>query len=199
MHAAEKFAADRNVRFSTYSSLWIKQSIKRFLESKSRTIHIPIHKEELLRKINAAEHSLRQILGRDPRVDEISQKIGRAVEDVERLRNAASNISLDSSIAEDEDVTLGEICADPNQVDPEEEYIKKASVNDTRNFLRRCLNTKERGVILQRFRSIPGENRTFQKLGEQMGLSAETVRQIEKKALSKINNARDELANCVYA
>ncbi|GHU40291.1 hypothetical protein FACS1894190_07010 [Spirochaetia bacterium] len=203
MRAAGKFAVEKNVRFSTYSSFWIKQSIRRFLESKTRMIHIPIQKEELLRKIRDAEHSLSQILGRDPRTEEIAEKIGCAIEDVERLRNAVSSVSLDSAldanVEEAEIVTFGELYADPRQLNPEEEFIQNYSAGEARNFLRRCLNTKERGVIMQRFRFVPGETHSLQKIGDKMGLSAEAVRQIEKKALNKISKERDELAACVYA
>jgi RNA polymerase primary sigma factor len=200
MHAVEKFDLSKNVRFATYAVLWIKQSITHFVVSKCRAIRLPLKKEELLRKIYAAEHILHQKLERAPKIDEIAAETGCSVYDVELVMNISSNpLSLEAEFSDNEGSSFVEIYEDSQQCNPECEFLIHSSRNDTRRFLKRHLNVRERNVILHRFRFIDSDVYTFQKLGAIMGISAEAVRQIEKRALNKIRTKSDELLNCVYA
>jgi RNA polymerase primary sigma factor len=201
IHAVEKFDLNKNVRFSTYAVLWIKQTIARFVVSKRRTIRLPLKKEELLRRIYAVEHTLHQKLGRKPKIDEIARETGYPVCDVELVLNIATNpLSLEAEFV---DNTTGsafiEICEDSHQCNPEREFLARSSRNETRSFLKTHLNVRERNVILHRFRFVDSDVYTFQKLGDTMGITAEAVRQIEKRALNKIRNKRDEFLKCIYA
>ncbi|MDR3356676.1 MAG: RNA polymerase sigma factor RpoD/SigA [Spirochaetaceae bacterium] len=200
MHAVEKFDLSKNVRFATYAVLWIKQSIARFVVSKRRAIRLPFKKEELLRKIYIAEHILHQKLGRAPKVEEIASETGYSLCDVELVMNISSNpLSLEAEFSENENCSFAEICEDSRQCNPEREFIMHSSRNETRRFLKRYLNFRERNVILHRFRFVESDVYTFKKLGDVMGISAEAVRQIEKRALNKIRTKSDELLSCVYA
>jgi RNA polymerase primary sigma factor len=200
MHAAEKFDADKNIRFSTYASLWIKQAITRFIDSKHRSIRLPIKKEELLRRVSFAEHTLRQRLGKKPTLDEIAEEVGCSVSDVELIINTVNQpLSVEAEFGEEGNASFADYAEDMRQTNPEKEFLSRASSADTRRFLKDCLTGRERSVILHRFNFIETEGRTFKTLGDKMGISAEAVRQIEKKALGKLYNKRYELLNCVYA
>jgi RNA polymerase primary sigma factor len=200
MRAVEKFDLNRNVRFASYAALWIKQSIARFAASKRRAIKLPLKKEELLRKIYAAEHVLQQKLGRPPKTDEIAGMIGCSLHDIELITNIASNpLSLEAEFDGGNGRSLACFCEDVHSYDPEHEFLIRSSGNETRRFLKTHLNARERNVILHRFRFVDSDIRTFQKLGDKMGITAEAVRQIEKRALNKIRTKSDELLRCVYA
>jgi RNA polymerase primary sigma factor len=200
MHAAKKFDPCKKVRFASYAVLWIKQYIARFLVSRRRAIRLPMKKEEVLRKIYISEHILRQKLGRTPKIDEIAAETGYSVYDVELIMNISCNpISLEAEASDNDECSFIEICEDSHQCNPEREFLISACRNDTRRFLRRHLNCRERKVILHRFNFIDSDIYTFQKLGDAMGLTAEAVRQIEKRALNKIRTKSDELLSCIYA
>ncbi|MDR2344383.1 MAG: RNA polymerase sigma factor RpoD/SigA [Spirochaetaceae bacterium] len=200
MHAVEKFDSGKNVRFATYAVLWIKHSITRFVVSRRHAIRLPLKKEELLRKIYISEHILHQKFGRAPKIDEIAAETGYSVYDVELVMNISSNpLSLEVELFDNEGSSFVEICEDSRQCNPEREFLIHSSKNETRRFLKSHLNVRERNVILHRFRFVDSDVYTFQKLGDIMGISAEAVRQIEKRALNKIRTKRDELLGCVYA
>ena len=200
MHAVEKFDLHKNVHFATYAALWIKQYIIRFVASKRRTIRLPLKKEELLRKIYIVEHILHQKLGREPKADEIAAETGCSAFDVELLMNVSSiPIPLEAELMDEEGSSFAAIYGDSHQGNPEREFFMHSSRNETRRFLKRHLSLRERNVILHRFHFVDSEEYTFKKLGAIMGLSAEAVRQIEKRALNKIRTKKDELLNCVYA
>ncbi|MDR0684815.1 MAG: RNA polymerase sigma factor RpoD/SigA [Spirochaetaceae bacterium] len=198
MHAVEKFDSHKNVHFATYASLWIKQYIVRFVASKRRTIRLPLKKEALLRKIYIVKHILHQKFGREPKADEIAAETDCSAFDVELLMNVSSSpLSLEAEL--DEAGSFAAIYEDSHQCDPEREFLIHSSRNETRRFLKRHLSLRERNVIFHRFHFVDSEDYTFKKLGVIMGISAEAVRQIEKRALDKIRTKKDELLNCVYA
>jgi RNA polymerase primary sigma factor len=201
IHAVGKFDLNKNVRFSTYAVLWIKQAIARFVVSKRRTIRLPLKKEELLRKIYAVEHILHQKLGRKPKIDEIARETGYPIYDIELVMNMSTNpLSLEAEFSDNNTgAAFIEICEDSHQCNPEREFLIRSSRNETRTFLKTHLNVRERKVILHRFRFVDSDIYTFQKLGDTMGITAEAVRQIEKRALNKIRNKRDEFLKCIYA
>ncbi|MDR2445561.1 MAG: RNA polymerase sigma factor RpoD/SigA [Spirochaetaceae bacterium] len=200
MHAIEKFDTSKNARFSTYAVFWIRQYIGRFVASKRRAIRLPLKKEDMLRKISILKYVLNQKLGREPKIDEIAAETGYSVFDIEFVMNISSNpLSLENEFIDNDGSLFAEICEDSRQCNPERDFLIYSSRNETRRFLKRHLSFRERNVILHRFNFVDSEVYTFQKLAVIMGISAEAVRQIEKRALNKIRTKSDELLSCVYA
>lgn len=194
--AASKYDFHRNVRFSTYASWWIKQAIVRALSNKRRTIRLPHRKEEKLRKINKAYNALSQELKRTPNIEEIAAELGlkkREVETIVQLSNAV--VSLDGPTQEDSG-TLQDVIEDNSYV-PERELLRENLRERTLKFLETLLE-KEKQILLYRFAFYGGKKYTLKKIGDEMGISPETVRQIEIRALRKLKENAEELREFVF-
>lgn len=196
MHAAEKYDYLKNVRFSTYASWWIRQSISRFLANKRRTIRLPHRKEELLRKIQRAYHSLSQVLMRQPNTDEIAEEIGIPLEDVEYILYMTNGMVSLEMEGTDDSAAVVDLHEDYTY-SPERAMLKKSSRDDTLRFLSR-LKERERRILTYRYQLDGGEQYTLKKIGAKMGLSPETVRQIEIRALNKIRRDGRALWDALY-
>jgi RNA polymerase primary sigma factor len=191
MKAADKFDYRKNVRFSTYASWWIKQSIVRALSNKRRAIRLPHRKEEKLRKINKAMSFLSQKYMRKPELSEIAIEVGMQEQEILTILNISDPIiSLDSENSIDSGSLL-EIFED-NSYDPNQDLMKKSLREETMKSLH-SLKEKERKIILYRFSFLGGKKYTLKKIGKKMGISPETVRQIELRALTKLKETADDL------
>jgi len=194
--AASKYDYRRNVRFSTYAAWWIKQSIVRALSNKRRVIRLPHRKEEALKKIQKTYYTLTQRLQQKPTVDQVARELGMAAEEVGSLLNASSAIASLDSDENFESGTLMDMCEDYTY-DPDSELIKKSMHEDTMRFLEHLME-KERQILLYRFSFYGGKKYTLKSIGERMGISPETVRQIEMRAIRKLREHADELREYVY-
>ena len=194
--AASKYDYRKHVRFSTYASWWIKQSIVRSLSNKRRVIRLPHRKEEKLRKINQAYNTLCQALMRIPTNKEIAEELGIKQKEVETLLNFSNAIvSLDCSSANDNG-TIQDIIED-NTFDPDNELIRNSLHEETVRFLE-TLMEREKQILLYRFAFYGGKKYTLKRIGDEMGISPETVRQIEIRALKKLKESADGLKEYVY-
>jgi RNA polymerase primary sigma factor len=192
MRAAEKFSYERNIHFSTYANWWIRQSIVRFIANRQRMIRLPLRKEEILRRIRRVTQTLTQRFARSPSAGEVAEEIGMPAEDVLSVMTAASEtVSLDypdeetkpSLINFQEDYTYS----------PELLFARKAARVETTAALNR-LKEREKHILMSRYGIDGAERRTLKKIGGEMGLSTETVRQIEHRALRKMREHVPELA-----
>ncbi len=191
MRAASKFDHKRNVRFSTYASWWIKQAIVRSLSNKRRAIRLPHRKEELLRKISKATSSLSQTLMREPTDDEIANEVGVGIGDVRSLMGMSySVVSLDGD-SNDDSGSLKDVFEDYSY-DPGQELMRKSLREDTLRSLD-MLPVKEKEILLYRYSFHGGKRYTLKKIGDKMGISPETVRQIEIRALRRLGETASEL------
>jgi RNA polymerase primary sigma factor len=197
MRAVGKYDYRKQVRFSTYASWWIKQSIVRSLSNKKRVIRLPHRQEEKLRKINKVYNNLSQVLMREPSLVEIAQELGLEEEEVASILNSSGSVaSLDSALTADSG-SLHDVIED-NSFNPDNELMKKSLREDTMKFLD-GLQEKERQILLYRFSFTSGKRHTLKKIGDELGLSPETVRQIEMRALKKLRSFTDELKEYVYS
>ncbi len=196
IRAAQKYDYRKNVRFSTYANWWIKQAITRALANKRRTIRLPHRKEEALKKIQKAYNSLSQRYMRRPSTEEISKEVGISVSDAESILNFANGIvSLDAETGEDSG-SLIDLCEDFTY-SPDREVIRESVRTETLSFLERLLD-REKQILMYRFQFYGGERYTLKRIGDELGISPETVRQIEIRALKKLKIQAAELKDYIY-
>jgi RNA polymerase primary sigma factor len=196
MRAVDKYDWNRNVRFSTYANWWIHQAITRFLSNRCRTIRLPHRKEEALRKIQKAYHLLTQTLQHEPNNKEIASYVRMDEEDVEYIMNISNNmISLETEVGEAEGAQMVDLCEDYTY-NPERVLLRKSSRTMTRRFLSR-LKDKERRILVYRYQLDGGEKQTLKTIGDEMGISPETVRQIEIRAIKKMKANAGEIRDAI--
>jgi RNA polymerase primary sigma factor len=197
IRAAEKYDYARNIRFSTYANWWIRQAISRYISNKQRVIRLPHRKEVLLHRIRKTYHTLSQTLTRQPRTDEIADTLGLPLEEVEKILKMSNGfISLEMDTGPDESAVVADLHEDYTY-NPERAFLRKSARADTIRFLG-MLKDKEKRILMYRYQLNDDKERTLKTIGDKMGISPETVRQIEIKALKKIRSHADELRDCIY-
>jgi len=194
--AASKYDYRRNVRFSTYAAWWIKQSIVRSLSNKRRAIRLPHRKEEALKKIQKTFFSLSQQLSREPSTREVAEELHMREDDVVSVLSVSGSIaSLDSEIGNDSG-TLLDLFEDYS-FNPDKQLFEKDVHDETLKFLGHLVG-KERRILLYRYCFMDGKKYTLKRIGEELGISPETVRQIEMRAIKKLREHAEELREYVY-
>ncbi|MDR0555316.1 MAG: RNA polymerase sigma factor RpoD/SigA [Treponema sp.] len=185
MRAAEKYDHGKKVRFSTYANWWIRQAIVRYLSNKRRVIRLPHRKEEILRKVQRAYHTLSQTLTRQPTIAEIAEHINCSYEEVAYILSMTNGlVSLDMESGDGESVSLGELHEDYTY-SPDQALMRK-SLHDYALHCIDRLKDREKRILMYRYQLNGGERHTLKTISDKMGISPETVRQIEIRALKKI-------------
>ena len=192
MRAADKYDHLKQVRFSTYAAWWIRQGISRFLSNKRRTIRLPHRKEEVLRRIQRAHYTLSQLHMRAPKAEEIAEEINVPRGDVDYLLNMASEFFLFNSDRNEKDPLPVVEFHEDYTYSPERMLMKKSSREVALQVLD-VLKDREKRILIYRYQLNGEKEHTLKTIGDKMGLSTETVRQIELKALRKLRTHADEL------
>lgn len=188
--AAEKFDYSKNFKFSTYATWWIKQTIIRAISNHSRTIRIPVHMTDKIRKYKKTYTSLTFELGREPTDEELAKQLGLSIKQLASIKKSIIKepISLETPVTED--LNIGDYIEDKSYRSPEvqtKNNVLKGSIAD----LLSTLPEREKKIVCYRF-GINGETpRTLEQLGEIMGYSKERIRQLEDSALTKIRQKKE--------
>lgn len=188
--AAEKFDYSKNFKFSTYATWWIKQTIIRAISNNSRTIRIPVHMTDKIRKFKRMYTTLSFELGREPTDKEIAERLGMTFKQILSIKKALIKepISLETPVTDD--LNVGDYIEDKSYRSPENQTknnVLKGSIGDILS----TLPERERKIVCCRF-GINGEiPRTLEQLGEIMGYSKERIRQLEDNALTKIRQKQE--------
>jgi RNA polymerase primary sigma factor len=187
IRAAEKFDWRKGFKFSTYATLWIRQSIQRGLGNTSRTIRLPVHIEQRERRLARVERELTAKLSQDPTDEEVAAAAEMTVADVLSLRDVRRAVtSLDVPIGEDAESTLGDIVAS-DEPDPSAQAEATELEQTVAQALGR-LPAPERRLVELRFGLSDGRARTIEAASRELGMTRERARQLEEAALRSLSD-----------
>ena len=189
MTAAERFDSGRGYRFSTYATQWIRQAIGRAVDNKAKSIRLPAHVSEALRKIDRVRAEIRRETGEDPVPGEIAERTGLSARKIEALLSTTQDpISLDMPVGDDDSTSLGSLLYDQTSPDPQHELME-SEMRIEIDALLAGLDEREQIIMRKRFGFDGEEAYVLQKIGEELNISRERVRQIEAQALRKLRSA----------
>ncbi len=188
MKAVDKFEYMRGYKFSTYATWWIRQAITRAIADQARTIRIPVHMIETINKLIRTSRYLVQELGREPKPEEIAEKMEIPLEKVRKvLKIAREPISLETPIGDEEDSHLGDFIEDKKFMLPSDAAVSLNLAEQTRKVLA-TLTPREEKVLRMRFGIGEKADHTLEEVGQDFAVTRERIRQIEAKALRKLRH-----------
>jgi RNA polymerase primary sigma factor len=186
MRACENFDPAQGARFSTYSSWWIKQAIKRALMAANQPVHIPAYMVELISKWKIAYRKLEAELGRSPSMNDLAGELNLPVRKIKMIRRAVKTFQNPSSSGSTDAAKLGEVLSDPRAAAPGDQMLASEELSVLKRLMD-CISTREAKILRMRFGLDGSEVFTLAQISEALSISRERVRQIADEALTKLN------------
>jgi RNA polymerase primary sigma factor len=188
MRAVDKYEYRRGFKFSTYATWWIRQAITRAIADQARTIRIPVHMIDVLMRLRNTARKLQQEMGREPTTEETALAAGVSLEETERVLDIGRHpVSLDRPIGEGDDCSFGEFVQDTSTENPAK-LANNGLLRERIEELLKTLTFREREIIRLRYGLADGYSYTLEEVGRIFKVTRERVRQIEAKAVAKLQN-----------
>lgn len=183
--AIEKFDPDKDFKFSTYATRWIKQSITKAIADMTKNVRIPVHLIDEINAYNKASQNLFQTLGRQPTAKEVAKELGFPIKKIKKLEEVIfGNVSLDAEVGDDGKDSLWDLLADESTLRPDQ-HVEREMIKANLEYILDMLDEREAKIIKMRY-GIDGPKYTLEQVWAEFNVTRERVRQIEQKVLQKL-------------